>query len=155
TRRRSAESQRQAGVQRPTAAQRPVTQRAERPKQDGPRKYEAKLMTAEEARGRTFESLGLGGHIVRTLGELGADAPFPIQVATIPDAIAGRDVLGRAETGSGKTIAFGAALVERLLSLKAQGSLGAPKKTPKQQPKRGERLERGKRAHYPPRNPKA
>lgn len=112
-------------------------------------------MTAEEAKGRTFESLGLGGNIVRTLGELGADTPFPIQVATIPDAIAGRDVLGRAETGSGKTIAFGAALVERLLALKAQGALGAPKKTPKQQPKRGERLERGKRVHYPPRNPKA
>ncbi len=54
--------------------------------------------------------------------ELGAETPFPIQAATIPDVLAGRDVLGRGRTGSGKTIAFGAPLVERLLQLRADQS---------------------------------
>ncbi|MFD1201489.1 DEAD/DEAH box helicase [Leucobacter albus] len=111
------------------------------------------MWAADSASGRSFKELGLGQNLVRTLGELGAESPFPIQVATIPDAIKGRDVLGRAETGSGKTIAFGAALVERLLALKAQGKLGepAPKKT--KQPKRGERVLRGSGAAT--RKPKA
>jgi superfamily II DNA/RNA helicase len=52
---------------------------------------------------------------VAQLAQLGAPSPFPIQAATIPDVLAGRDVLGRGRTGSGKTIAFGAPLVERLL----------------------------------------
>src|SRR5690606_7084500 len=43
------------------------------------------------------------------------ETPFPIQAATIPVALSGRDVLGRGRTGSGKTIAFGAPLVERLM----------------------------------------
>lgn len=63
----------------------------------------------------TFAALGLGQNIVRVLEELGAASPFPIQAATIPDVLAGRDVLGRGRTGSGKTIAFRCALVERLL----------------------------------------
>ena len=46
---------------------------------------------------------------------MGAAAPFPIQAATIPDVLAGKDVLGRGRTGSGKTIAFAAPLVERLM----------------------------------------
>lgn len=124
-----------------------------RPVGERPQKYTAKLWTAEDAAGRSFKELGLGGNIVRTLGELGADSPFPIQVATIPDAIQGRDVLGRAETGSGKTIAFGAALVERLLVLKAQGKLGESTSKKFKQPKRGERSARGERT--PTRNPKA
>lgn len=119
-----------------------------------PVKYEAKLTTAEDAAWQTFEGLGLGQNIVRALGELGAETPFPIQVATIPDAIKGRDILGRAETGSGKTIAFGAALVERMLVLKAHGAFGVQQK-PAKQAKRGERVQRGKGAPYPPRNPKA
>ena len=125
--------------------------RAPQPRAEGQRKYEAKLWTAEDAAGVSFAELGLGQNIVRTLGELGAETPFPIQVATIPDAITGRDVLGRAETGSGKTIAFGAALVERLLSLKASGALGeAPAK---RRQKRGERDAKAERQQN--RNPKA
>ena len=124
-----------------------------RPAGEAPQKYTAKLWTAEDAAGHTFKELGLGGNLVRTLGELGADSPFPIQVATIPDAIKGRDVLGRAETGSGKTIAFGAALVERLLALKAQGKLGESASKKFTQPKRGERSARGERAQT--RKPKA
>lgn len=120
---------------------------------DRPQKYTAKLWATGDAEGRTFRELGLGQNLIRTLGELGADSPFPIQVATIPDGIAGRDVLGRAETGSGKTIAFGAALVERLLSLKAQGKLGDGSSKKFTQPKRGERSARGERAQT--RKPKA
>jgi len=54
---------------------------------------------------------------VRQLESMGAASPFPIQAATIPDVLAGKDVLGRGRTGSGKTIAFGAPAVERLLQL--------------------------------------
>jgi superfamily II DNA/RNA helicase len=78
-------------------------------------KLTATAVEATDVESTTFEALGLGGNIVRTLAELGAASPFPIQAATIPDVLAGRDVLGRGRTGSGKTIAFGAPLVERLL----------------------------------------
>jgi superfamily II DNA/RNA helicase len=78
-------------------------------------RLEAEAITATDVEGVTFADLGLGGNIVRQLGELGAASPFPIQAATIPDVLAGRDVLGRGKTGSGKTIAFGAPLVERLM----------------------------------------
>ncbi len=75
----------------------------------------ARAVEAADVEGVTFADLGLGGNITRTLAELGAERPFPIQAATIPDVLAGRDVLGRGRTGSGKTIAFGAPLVERLM----------------------------------------
>ncbi len=76
-------------------------------------------MTADDVADVTFDSLGLGQNIVRVLGELGAERPFPIQAATIPVIIEGRDTLGRGRTGSGKTIAFGAPLVESVLRAKA------------------------------------
>ena len=102
-----------------------------------------------------FSSLGVGGNLCRVLGELGADRPFPIQAATIPDIIAGRDVLGRAATGSGKTIAFGAGLVERLLALKASGAFAGDPVAQRgaSRPKRGERAERAPRRAV--RKPKA
>jgi superfamily II DNA/RNA helicase len=75
----------------------------------------ARAVEAADVEGVTFADLGLGANIVRTLADFGAEHPFPIQAATIPDVHAGRDVLGRGRTGSGKTIAFGAPLVERLL----------------------------------------
>ncbi|TXK18711.1 DEAD/DEAH box helicase [Homoserinibacter sp. GY 40078] len=81
-------------------------------------RLEAQAVEAAEVAG-TFADLGLGQNIVRALAELGAETPFPIQSATIPDALAGRDVLGRGRTGSGKTIAFGAPIVERLMQLQA------------------------------------
>jgi superfamily II DNA/RNA helicase len=82
-------------------------------------RLEAQAVDAAEVDGVRFADLGLGQNIVRVLGELGAETPFPIQAATIPDVLAGRDVLGRGRTGSGKTIAFGAPLVERLLQMQA------------------------------------
>jgi superfamily II DNA/RNA helicase len=78
-------------------------------------RLEADAIQAKDVEGVTFADLGLGSNIVRELAELGAASPFPIQAATIPDVLAGRDVLGRGKTGSGKTIAFGAPLVERLM----------------------------------------
>ncbi|MBT2507330.1 DEAD/DEAH box helicase [Streptomyces sp. ISL-98] len=55
----------------------------------------------------TFASLGLPEGVVRKLAQNGVTAPFPIQAATIPDALAGKDILGRGRTGSGKTLSFG------------------------------------------------
>ncbi|WP_328720771.1 DEAD/DEAH box helicase [Streptomyces sp. NBC_00247] len=55
----------------------------------------------------TFASLGLPEGIVRKLAQNGVTSPFPIQAATIPDALAGKDILGRGRTGSGKTLSFG------------------------------------------------
>ena len=54
----------------------------------------------------TFADLGLPEVLVSTLSENGITAPFPIQAATIADALSGRDTLGRGRTGSGKTLAF-------------------------------------------------
>lgn len=78
-------------------------------------RLEAAVTTASEVVGMSFGDLGLGDNIHRQLAAMGAEKPFPIQAATIPDVLKGRDVLGRGKTGSGKTIAFGAPLVERLM----------------------------------------
>src|SRR5256714_5145416 len=61
----------------------------------------------------TFDSLGLSADLVDALSAAGITHPFPIQSLTIPDALAGRDVCGKAKTGSGKTLAFGLPLLER------------------------------------------
>ena len=61
----------------------------------------------------SFTDLGLAP-ISSTRCPRGVTAPFPIQAATIPDVLEGRDVCGRAPTGSGKTIAFGLPIVERV-----------------------------------------
>ena len=53
-----------------------------------------------------FADLGIPPRVVAALRERGIDTPFPIQAATLPDSLAGRDVLGRGRTGSGKTVAF-------------------------------------------------
>jgi len=63
---------------------------------------------------RTFAELGLPAPIIAELTRRGIEAPFPIQARTMPDGLAGRDVLGRAETGSGKTLAFGLPMLARL-----------------------------------------
>ncbi|MEW2300300.1 DEAD/DEAH box helicase [Streptomyces sp. NPDC006655] len=55
----------------------------------------------------TFADLGLPEGVVRKLAQNGVTTPFPIQAATIPDALVGKDILGRGRTGSGKTLSFG------------------------------------------------
>ncbi|WP_253778808.1 DEAD/DEAH box helicase [Goodfellowiella coeruleoviolacea] len=63
----------------------------------------------------SFAELGLPEPLLDALTAAGIKEPFPIQAATLPDALAGRDVLGRGQTGSGKTLAFGLALLCRLV----------------------------------------
>ncbi|MFC7966460.1 DEAD/DEAH box helicase [Streptomyces cinereoruber] len=67
-----------------------------------------------------FAALGLPAEVLRVLGRLGVEEPFPIQAATLPDALAGRDVLGRGRTGSGKTLAFGLPLLVRTAGRRAE-----------------------------------
>jgi superfamily II DNA/RNA helicase len=73
-------------------------------------KGEAKAVTEDNG----FAALGVPERLVERLARDGITEPFPIQAATIPDALAGRDVLGRGRTGSGKTLAFGLAMITRL-----------------------------------------
>jgi superfamily II DNA/RNA helicase len=73
-------------------------------------------MPAEHAavRPATFASLGVPASLVTVLDADGITTPFPIQTATLPDALAGRDILGRAKTGSGKTLGYALPLLARL-----------------------------------------
>ena len=74
----------------------------------------------EVAQDNGFAALGLPSEIVERLARDGITAPFPIQEATIPDALAGRDVLGRGQTGSGKTLAFGLPTLTHLAGEKSK-----------------------------------
>ncbi|MFD3944377.1 DEAD/DEAH box helicase [Streptomyces sp. NPDC058579] len=67
-----------------------------------------------------FDELDLPVAVREVLTELGVDTPFPIQAATLPNALAGRDVLGRGRTGSGKTLAFGLPLLVRIAGRRAE-----------------------------------
>ena len=62
----------------------------------------------------TFADLGVSERLAKVLADQGITQPFAIQTLTIADALAGRDVCGKAKTGSGKTLAFGLPLLERL-----------------------------------------
>ncbi|GHH16269.1 DEAD/DEAH box helicase [Streptomyces lanatus] len=67
-----------------------------------------------------FAALDMPAGLLKTLAAQGVTTPFPIQGATLPNSIAGRDLLGRGRTGSGKTLAFGLALLARTAGLRAQ-----------------------------------
>ena len=69
---------------------------------------------APDAATATFRDLGVSDTLIAALEAQGITAPFPIQTATLPDSLAGRDVLGRGRTGSGKTLAFALPLIARL-----------------------------------------
>ncbi|MBW8800567.1 MAG: DEAD/DEAH box helicase [Streptomyces sp.] len=69
---------------------------------------------------RTFAELAMPAPLQAALGAEGVTVPFPIQAATLPNALAGRDVLGRGRTGSGKTLAFGLPVLARLDGQRAQ-----------------------------------
>jgi len=62
----------------------------------------------------TFRDLGIAPALANALNAQGITNPFPIQIATLPDALAGHDILGRGQTGSGKTLAFGLALLTNI-----------------------------------------
>ena len=68
----------------------------------------------------SFAELEMPAVLMEVLAGLGVREPFPIQAATLPSALAGRDVLGRARTGSGKTLAFGLALLARTAGRRAE-----------------------------------
>jgi superfamily II DNA/RNA helicase len=68
----------------------------------------------------TFGELDMPARLLAALGAEGVAVPFPIQAATLPNALAGRDVLGRGRTGSGKTLAFGLPVLARLDGQRAQ-----------------------------------
>jgi superfamily II DNA/RNA helicase len=76
---------------------------------------------------RTFESLGVSEELTKALADQGIVSAFPIQALTVADALAGRDVCGKAKTGSGKTLAFGVPLLQRTKATRdLQGDRGAP-----------------------------
>ena len=70
----------------------------------------------------SFTDLGVREPLWRVLENQGITSPFPIQIATLPDSLGGRDVLGRGKTGSGKTLAFALPLVSRLADAKRRAS---------------------------------
>ncbi|GAA3636059.1 hypothetical protein GCM10022200_19230 [Microbacterium awajiense] len=82
-------------------------------------RLQAEAVDAEQVASLGFADLGLGQNIVKVLADLGAEHPFPIQAATVSPILEGRDVLARGRTGSGKTIAFGAPVVESVLRSQA------------------------------------
>ncbi|MFF5337668.1 DEAD/DEAH box helicase [Streptomyces sp. NPDC013181] len=67
-----------------------------------------------------FDELDMPAALLKTLAAQGVTAPFPIQGATLPNSLAGRDILGRGRTGSGKTLAFGLALLARTAGRRAE-----------------------------------
>ncbi|WP_175408626.1 DEAD/DEAH box helicase [Streptomyces sp. TRM64462] len=67
-----------------------------------------------------FADLDMPAELLAALGSQGVTVPFPIQAATLPNSLAGRDVLGRGRTGSGKTLAFGLALLARTAGQRAE-----------------------------------
>ena len=74
-----------------------------------------------------FGALGLDPRLVAALAARDITAPFAIQARALPDALAGRDVLGRAETGSGKTLAFGLPMLSRVAAIAGQPRATAPR----------------------------
>ncbi|WP_330458374.1 DEAD/DEAH box helicase [Streptomyces sp. NBC_00820] len=68
----------------------------------------------------SFVDLDMPAELLAALGSQGVTVPFPIQAATLPNSLAGRDVLGRGRTGSGKTLAFGLALLARTAGQRAE-----------------------------------
>src|SRR5690349_1070802 len=75
----------------------------------------------------TFTEFGVPTALTKALADLGIVTPFPIQAATLPDSLAGRDLLGRGRTGSGKTYAFVLPVVTRLAAAKTRPKAGRPR----------------------------
>src|SRR5256885_13520490 len=73
-----------------------------------------------------FTSLGLAPELLRAVAEEGYEQPTPIQLEAIPLALAGRDLIGSAQTGTGKTAAFMLPILQRLANTRPQHILRAP-----------------------------
>ncbi len=124
-----------AGGQRPTSGQRSgggqrpnAGQRTQRP--DDAKSQLEQALTAAAALPQpvaSFAELGLDPRLVSALAARDIAVPFAIQARALPDAMAGRDVLGRAETGSGKTLAFGLPMLSRIAGLAGRPREKAPR----------------------------
>src|SRR3984885_15149767 len=115
---------------RPARPARPATRRPQAAAPDGPHgELDRALAAAADvpAPEMTFRELGLPARLVSSLAARAIDAPFAIQARVLPDALAGRDVLGRAQTGSGKTLAFGLPILARLAAAPARRREKAPR----------------------------
>lgn len=75
----------------------------------------------------SFSDLGVPSPVVKVLTKSGKTTPFPIQADTLPDSLAGRDILGRGQTGSGKTLAFSIPMVARLSNAAGKRKPGHPR----------------------------
>ncbi|WP_405819371.1 DEAD/DEAH box helicase [Streptomyces sp. NBC_00838] len=122
--------------ERPARAPRPAGKRPVNSRAKGPAKGSAKAPARRVARPQeftlpetitpalpaveAFDELDMPAGLLKTLNSLGVTEPFPIQGATLPNSLAGRDILGRGRTGSGKTLAFGLAMLARLAGRRAE-----------------------------------
>ena len=131
-----ASSQRQASGQRPAGGWRSAKVQAPpssgsriRRADDAKSQLEQALAAAAESLQpvASFAELGLDPRLVSALAARDIRVPFAIQARALPDALAGRDVLGRAETGSGKTLAFGLPMLSRLAGLPDRAARCAPR----------------------------
>ena len=86
--------------------------------------WTAPEVKAVAATGTGFADLGVPSELTAVLNGMGITEPFPIQAATIPDALEGKDVLGRGRTGSGKTLGFGLPMLTRLSTKRGMGVRG-------------------------------
>src|SRR3954471_12092268 len=93
----------------------------------GPAPGAPDVRAAVPASGASFAELGVPAALVDALAAAGVHAPFPIQAATLPDALRGRDVLGRGRTGSGKTYAFAIPVLARLAASQRPRRPGRPR----------------------------
>ncbi len=118
---------RRPGMDRPRASAergRPADrQRNEQPSSDQ-MEWTAPEVKAVASTSTGFADLGVPSELTAVLAGLGITEPFPIQTATIPDALEGRDVLGRGRTGSGKTLGFGLPMLTRLSTKRGMGVRG-------------------------------
>ncbi|MER8182828.1 DEAD/DEAH box helicase [Kitasatospora sp. NPDC094015] len=101
---------------------RPGSGAGRRPRQAGPSGEFALPVSTTPALPavESFDELDMPKSLLATLARQGVTSPFPIQAATLPNSLAGRDVLGRGRTGSGKTLAFGLALLARTAGRRAE-----------------------------------
>ena len=76
-----------------------------------------------EEKNVNFEELGISKKVLSALSTMGFEAPSPIQSQTIPHVLGGKDIIGQAQTGTGKTAAFGLPLVEKVTPDKAVQAL--------------------------------
>jgi superfamily II DNA/RNA helicase len=120
---------------RPTGSGRPTSARPGRPSRPRSEPRPAPVSELELALNASLEAapgpadfaaLELPQPLLTGLQRRGISTPFPIQSRTLPDALAGRDLLGRAETGSGKTLAFGLPMLARLMAERTRRAPGTP-----------------------------